>query len=93
MRGRRHSTLLNSYFVPIKSDSVEGIFEFCKEAAVTYSFGGGLGTDISIIRPKGAREQLGDSGNRRRLLHGAHVRDKVCRAAAVEGALCSSPSG
>ena len=40
--------------MPIKEDSIEGIFEWCKEAARTYSFGGGVGTDISILRPKGS---------------------------------------
>ncbi len=50
----RRSTLLNCYFMPIKKDSIEGIFEWCKEAARTYSFGGGVGTDISVLRPKGA---------------------------------------
>jgi len=50
----RRATLLNCYFMPIKEDSIEGIFEWCKEAARTYSFGGGVGTDISLLRPKGA---------------------------------------
>jgi len=50
----RKSTLLNCYYLPIKSDSLESIFEFCKEAGRTYSYGGGVGTDISILRPKGA---------------------------------------
>jgi ribonucleoside-diphosphate reductase alpha chain len=50
----RKSTLLNCYVIPIKEDSIEGIFEWCKEAARTYSYGGGVGTDISILRPKGA---------------------------------------
>ncbi len=51
---KRRATLLNCYYLPIKEDSIEGIFEWCKEAARTYSFGGGVGTDISILRPKGA---------------------------------------
>jgi ribonucleoside-diphosphate reductase alpha chain len=51
---KRRATLLNCYFMPIKEDSIEAIFEWCKEAARTYSFGGGVGTDISILRPKGA---------------------------------------
>ena len=51
---KRRATLLNCYYMPIKEDSIEGIFEWCKEAARTYSFGGGVGTDISILRPKGA---------------------------------------
>ncbi len=50
----RKSTLLNCYYLPIKADSLEEIFEFCKEAGRTYSYGGGVGTDISILRPKGA---------------------------------------
>ncbi len=50
----RRATLLNCYYMPIKEDSIEGIFEWCKEAARTYSFGGGVGTDISILRPKGS---------------------------------------
>ncbi len=50
----RKATLINCYVIPIKEDSIEGIFEWCKEAARTYSYGGGVGTDISILRPKGA---------------------------------------
>jgi ribonucleoside-diphosphate reductase alpha chain len=50
----RNSTLLNCYVIPVKEDSIEGIFEWCKEAARTYSYGGGVGTDISLLRPKGA---------------------------------------
>src|SRR5712692_8287434 len=50
----RKSTLLNCYFFKIKEDSIEGIFDWCKEAARTYSFGGGVGTDISVLRPRGS---------------------------------------
>jgi ribonucleoside-diphosphate reductase alpha chain len=50
----RKSTLLNCYVIPIKEDSIEAIFEWCKEAARTYSYGGGVGTDISVLRPKGS---------------------------------------
>lgn len=50
----RRATLLNCYVIPIKEDSIEAIFDWCKEAARTYSFGGGMGVDISILRPKGA---------------------------------------
>ncbi len=49
----RKSTLLNCYVIPIKEDSIEGIFDFAKEEARTYSYGGGVGTDISILRPRG----------------------------------------
>ena len=42
------------YFFKIREDSIEAIFDWCKEAARTYSFGGGVGTDISVLRPRGA---------------------------------------
>jgi len=50
----RRATLLNCYVVPIREDSLEGLFDWCKEAARTYSLGGGVGTDVSLLRPKGA---------------------------------------
>ena len=49
-QGRR-STLLNCYVIPIKDDTLEAIFDWCKEAGRTYSYGGGVGTDISVLRP------------------------------------------
>ena len=51
----RNVTLLNCYVIPVQDDRLESIFEWMKEAARTYSYGGGVGTDISILRPKGAR--------------------------------------
>ncbi len=50
----RRATLNNCYVIPIKDDSLEAIFDWTKEAARTYSLGGGVGTDITILRPKGA---------------------------------------
>ncbi|HXF82963.1 MAG TPA: adenosylcobalamin-dependent ribonucleoside-diphosphate reductase, partial [bacterium] len=47
-------TLLNCYVIPIHDDSIEAIFDWMKQAARTYSLGGGVGTDISILRPRGA---------------------------------------
>jgi len=44
----------NCYVIPVKDDSIESIFQWTKEAARTYSLGGGVGTDISILRPRGA---------------------------------------
>jgi ribonucleoside-diphosphate reductase alpha chain len=44
----------NCYVIPVKDDSIESIFEWMKEAARTYSLGGGVGTDISGLRPRGA---------------------------------------
>ena len=51
----RKVTLINCYYLPIKGDSIEGIFEAAREMARTYSYGGGVGIDISILRPKGSR--------------------------------------
>jgi ribonucleoside-diphosphate reductase alpha chain len=50
----RRATLLNCYYIPIKEDSIEGIFDCAKEMARTYSYGGGVGIDITILRPKGS---------------------------------------
>ena len=50
----RRVTLLNCYVIPIKGDSLEDIFEAAKEMARTYSYGGGVGTDITILRPAGS---------------------------------------
>lgn len=51
----RKVTLINCYYLPIKGDSIEGIFEAAREMARTYSYGGGVGIDISVLRPKGSR--------------------------------------
>ena len=48
-------TMLNCYVIKIRDDSIEAIFDWMKEAARTYSLGGGVGTDISNLRPRGAR--------------------------------------
>lgn len=50
----RRATASNCYVIPIKGDSLEDIFEWCKEAARTYSLGGGVGGDISVLRPRGS---------------------------------------
>jgi ribonucleoside-diphosphate reductase alpha chain len=52
---KKRSTALNCYVIPIKDDTLEAIFDWCKEAARTYSLGGGVGTDISVLRPRGTR--------------------------------------
>ncbi|MHB1829855.1 MAG: TSCPD domain-containing protein [Candidatus Micrarchaeaceae archaeon] len=47
----RKTTLLNCYVIPVKDDTIEAIFDWCKEAARTYSYGGGVGTDVGVLRP------------------------------------------
>lgn len=51
----RLKTLANCFVSVIEEDSLEGIYKAAYEAARTYSFGGGIGIDISQLRPKGAR--------------------------------------
>lgn len=48
------TTLSNCYVVTPPEDSLEGIFEAGLKMARTFSYGGGVGTDISFLRPKGA---------------------------------------
>ncbi len=51
--GSKHkATLLNCYYIPIKNDSLTGIYDTAREMARTYSYGGGVGIDISILRPR-----------------------------------------
>ncbi|HZW36752.1 MAG TPA: adenosylcobalamin-dependent ribonucleoside-diphosphate reductase [Candidatus Deferrimicrobiaceae bacterium] len=51
----RASTLFNCYFIPVRGDSVEGITRWIDEASRTYSLGGGVGTNIDVLRPRGAQ--------------------------------------
>lgn len=50
----RNVTLFNCYVMGTIPDSMDGIFEMLKEAALTMQQGGGIGYDFSTIRPKGA---------------------------------------
>ncbi len=51
----RSVTLFNCFVMGTIEDSMAGIFEALKEAALTMQQGGGIGYDFSTIRPKGAR--------------------------------------
>jgi ribonucleoside-diphosphate reductase alpha chain len=51
---RRRPTLSNCYVVPIEEDSLEGIYRCITESAMVYRTGGGVGTDLSALRPEGA---------------------------------------
>jgi ribonucleoside-diphosphate reductase alpha chain len=51
---RRRPTLSNCYVVPIEEDSLEGIYRCLSESAMVYRTGGGVGTDLSTLRPEGA---------------------------------------
>lgn len=47
-------TLKNCYVIAIPEDSIKGIFQTAYFAAETYKSGGGVGIDLSILRPKGS---------------------------------------
>ncbi len=51
---RRRPTLSNCYVIPIEDDSLEGIYRCLTESAMVYRTGGGVGTDLSILRPANA---------------------------------------
>jgi ribonucleoside-diphosphate reductase alpha chain len=51
---RRRPTLSNCYVIPIEEDSLEGIYRCIEESAMVYRTGGGVGTDLSRLRPEGA---------------------------------------
>jgi len=51
----RNVTLSNCYVLPQPEDNLESIFDTAKEMARTYSYGGGVGLDISLLRQKGAK--------------------------------------
>lgn len=50
----RAATLFNCYFIPVREDTVAGITRWINEASRTYSLGGGVGTNIDVLRPRGA---------------------------------------
>jgi len=47
-------TPMNCYVIPILEDSLPGIFKAALDMALTYSWGGGCGGDISSLRPRGS---------------------------------------
>lgn len=58
LAGRKHEVNAagsNCYVVPIEDDTIEAIYEANKHMARIFSKGGGVGTDISILRPRNAK--------------------------------------
>ena len=49
----RKVTYSNCYVLPQVEDSIEGIYDTAKHLARTFSYGGGVGIDISKLRAKG----------------------------------------
>ncbi|MGR3363081.1 MAG: ribonucleotide reductase N-terminal alpha domain-containing protein, partial [Maritimibacter harenae] len=50
----RNVTLFNCFVMGTIPDSMAGIFDMLKEAALTMQQGGGIGYDFSTIRPRGS---------------------------------------
>ena len=46
-------TYSNCYVLAIEEDSIEAIYKTCSDLARTFSYGGGVGIDISPLRAKG----------------------------------------
>lgn len=53
VKGRKGS-LSNCYVLPPPEDNLESIFNCASQMARTFSYGGGVGIDLSNLRPKGA---------------------------------------
>ena len=51
----RKVTLSNCYVMPKVEDNLESIFDTAKWLARTYSYGGGVGVNMSKLRPSGAK--------------------------------------
>ncbi|WP_299027935.1 adenosylcobalamin-dependent ribonucleoside-diphosphate reductase [uncultured Sulfitobacter sp.] len=74
----RRVTLFNCFVMGTVPDSMSGIFDMLKEAALTMQQGGGIGYDFSTIRPKGA-DVLGVSADASGPLSFMDVWDAMCR--------------
>ena len=48
-------TYSNCYVLELEDDSIESIYKACGELARTYSYSGGVGLDISKLRPRGMK--------------------------------------
>ncbi|MBR2574705.1 MAG: adenosylcobalamin-dependent ribonucleoside-diphosphate reductase [Loktanella sp.] len=74
----RSVTLFNCFVMGTVPDSMGGIFDMLKEAALTMQQGGGIGYDFSTIRPKGA-SVLGVAADASGPLSFMDVWDAMCR--------------
>ena len=74
----RQVTLFNCFVMGTIPDTMAGIFDALKEAALTMQQGGGIGYDFSTIRPKGA-EVKGVAADASGPLSFMDVWDAMCR--------------
>lgn len=80
----RNVTLFNCFVMGTIPDSMGGIFDGLKEAAMTMQQGGGIGYDFSTIRPKGA-EVKGVAADASGPLTFMDVWDAMCRTVMSAG--------
>src|SRR6056297_2242872 len=81
----RSVTLFNCFVMGTVPDSMGGIFDMLKEAALTMQQGGGIGYDFSTIRPKGA-DVVGVAADASGPLSFMDVWDAMCRTIMSAGA-------
>ncbi|MTH78009.1 adenosylcobalamin-dependent ribonucleoside-diphosphate reductase [Paracoccus aestuariivivens] len=74
----RDVTLFNCFVMGTIPDSMAGIFDMLKEAALTMQQGGGIGYDFSTLRPKGA-PVMGVAADASGPLTFMDVWDSMCR--------------
>lgn len=74
----RSVTLFNCFVMGTIPDSMGGIFDMLKEAALTMQQGGGIGYDFSTIRPRGA-DVMGVAADASGPLSFMDVWDAMCR--------------
>ena len=74
----RNVTMFNCFVMGTVPDSMGGIFDALKEAALTMQQGGGIGYDFSTIRPRGA-EVKGVAADASGPLSFMDVWDAMCR--------------
>ncbi|MFB2531373.1 adenosylcobalamin-dependent ribonucleoside-diphosphate reductase [Paracoccus sp. p3-h83] len=74
----RNVTLFNCFVMGTIPDSMSGIFDALKEAALTMQQGGGIGYDFSTVRPRGA-EVKGVAADASGPLSFMDVWDAMCR--------------
>ena len=81
---RRNATLSNCFVSETIEDSIEGIFDALKHAALTMRTGGGIGYDFSTLRPKDAWVE-GVESHASGPLSFARVFDAMCKIISTAG--------
>jgi len=80
----RRVTAFNCFVMTDVPDSMAGIMDVAKEAAITMQLGGGVGYDFSGIRPRGARiKSIGSQASGPVSFMG--IMDSVCKTIASAG--------